>query len=66
MGHTHFGKSIIPKIFTLQFITVVKLKLYSSNKNNVMPGMVVLTSNSSTWEAEAGRILSLRAAWCTK
>jgi hypothetical protein len=31
-----------------------------------MPGMVAQAFNSSTWEAEADRFLSLRSAWSTK
>ncbi|KRX29526.1 hypothetical protein T09_8527 [Trichinella sp. T9] len=30
------------------------------------PGMVAHTFNHSTWEAEAGKFLSLRPAWCTE
>ena len=30
------------------------------------PGVVVHAFNPSTWEAEAGRFLSLRPAWSTK
>jgi hypothetical protein len=31
-----------------------------------MPAVVVQAFNSSTWEAEAGRFLSLRTAWSTE
>jgi hypothetical protein len=32
----------------------------------VQPGVVAHAFNPSTWEAEAGRFLSLRPAWSTK
>jgi hypothetical protein len=36
-------------------------------KTNMMePGVVAHAFNLSTWEAEAGRFLSLRPAWSTK
>jgi major histocompatibility complex class I len=37
-----------------------------SLKTSAMPGVVVHAVNPSTWEAEAGRFLSLRPAWSTK
>jgi hypothetical protein len=36
------------------------------NKVNTQLGVVAHTFNPSTWEAEAGRFLSLRPAWTTK
>jgi major histocompatibility complex class I len=35
-------------------------------KINLKPDVVVHAFNPSTWEAEAGRFLSLRPAWSTK
>jgi hypothetical protein len=36
------------------------------SKKALKPGVVVNAFNSSTREAEAGRFLSSRPAWCTK
>jgi hypothetical protein len=35
-------------------------------KTKTKPGMVAHAFNPSSWEAEAGRFLSLRPAWSTK
>ena len=35
-------------------------------KDSVLPSMVAHAFNPSTWEADAGRFLSLRPAWSTK
>jgi hypothetical protein len=35
-------------------------------ENQPQPGMVAHAFKPSTWEAEAGRFLSLRLAWSTK
>jgi hypothetical protein len=35
-------------------------------KTDYVPGMMAHTFNPSTWEAEAGRFLSLRPAWSTE
>jgi hypothetical protein len=50
----------------LAYMTVVDLH---ERKGIIMKdrgGMVVHAFNSSTWEAEAGRFLSLRPAWSTE
>lgn len=38
MGHTPFGKPLLPNILTLQFITLAKGQLWSSNESNFMVG----------------------------
>ena len=37
-----------------------------ASKRGLEPGEVSLTFNPSTWEAEAGKFLSLRPAWSTQ
>jgi hypothetical protein len=38
VSHNPFGKPLSPNVFTLQFITVAKVELLSSNKNIFMAG----------------------------
>jgi hypothetical protein len=48
------------------FISILQIQKQKENKTNNKPGMVVHAFNPSTWEAEAGRFLSLRPAWSTE
>jgi hypothetical protein len=43
-----------------------KFKYVKKEMKKMEPGVVAHAFNPSTWEAEAGRILSLRPAWSTK
>jgi hypothetical protein len=53
------------KIFKILFyFKIVFIYLFNFFKTEFQPGVV--TFNPSTWEAEAGRFLSLRPAWSSK
>jgi hypothetical protein len=48
---------------TYLFLLIIKQK---QKQKHLGQGMVAHTFNPSTWEAEAGRFLSLRPAWSTE
>jgi hypothetical protein len=58
-------KDIISLIKITRMQLEVALKRYYL-KINLLPGVLVHAFNPSTWEAEAGRFLSLRPAWSTE
>ena len=41
VGHNPFGEPLSPKLFTLWFITVAKLQLWSSSEDNFMVGATI-------------------------
>jgi hypothetical protein len=61
-----FSQLVIKGVGPLVGGTISGLAVLGSIKKQAEPGELANAFNPSTWEAEAGRFLSLRPAWSTE